>query len=135
GVERGIELKMSKSKPETAIFMDDSQEDIKTKINNAFCPAKQIESNPILDYAKYLIFEKFNTIKIKRAKKFGGDLEIKNYDDLCNIYQKGKLHPMDLKQSIGEYLNKLMEPVKKKLEKNKTARKLAQEIKTFKLTR
>ena len=42
---------------------------------------------------------------------------------------------MDLKQSVADYLNKLMDPVRKKLEKNKTAQKLAKEIKTFEVTR
>ena len=42
---------------------------------------------------------------------------------------------MDLKQATAEYLNKLIDPVRKKLEKSRTAQKLAQEIKGFEITR
>ena len=58
GADRGIELKMSKSKPDTAIFMTDSDNDIKRKINKAYCPEGIIEENPILEYCKYFIFRR-----------------------------------------------------------------------------
>jgi len=32
------QAKMSKSDPDSAIFMEDSEEDVKRKIKNAFCP-------------------------------------------------------------------------------------------------
>ncbi len=40
GVDRAIEKKMSKSIPDSAIFMTDSEEDIKRKISKAYCPRK-----------------------------------------------------------------------------------------------
>jgi len=81
------------------------------------------------------IFEKFKTVKVERPEKFGGNIEFKSYEELEEIFSKKKLHPMDLKQSTAEYLNKLIDPVRKKLEKNRTAQKLAEEIKTFEVTR
>src|SRR5437868_4962512 len=42
--------KMSKSKPESSIYMHDSEEDIKRKIGKAYCPEKIIEGNPLFDY-------------------------------------------------------------------------------------
>src|SRR3990167_7271478 len=48
-VDRAIELKMSKSVPDSAIFMTDTEEEIKRKINKAYCPEKVIEENPILE--------------------------------------------------------------------------------------
>jgi len=47
---------MAKSNPDSAIFMEDSAEDVKRKIKKAFCPEKIIEGNPILDYCKNIIF-------------------------------------------------------------------------------
>jgi len=133
--DRLLDLKMSKSKPDSAIFMSDSSVEIERKIKKAYCPAGVIEENPILEYCKYIIFEKFKTIKVERPEKFGGNLEFSSYVDLENKFSQKKLHPMDLKQATAEYLNKLIEPVRKKLEKNKTAQKLAEEIKTFEVTR
>ena len=134
-VERVIEMKMSKSNPDSAIFMTDSEDEIKRKIKKAYCPEGTIEENPILEYNKYIIFEKFKTVKIERPEKFGGNLEFNSYEELEKTFSQKKLHPADLKQSTAEYLNKLVEPVRKKLEKSKNAQKLAEEIKTFKVTK
>lgn len=134
-VERAIDLKMSKSKPETAIFMTDSEEDIKRKINKAYCPEKQIEENPVLEYCKYIIFEKFKNIEIERPEKFGGKLNIEGFENLRETYSEGKLHPADLKQAVGFYLNKLIEPVRNHFEKNAKAKKLLEKISKFEVTR
>ena len=134
-VERAIEMKMSKSNPDSAIFMTDDNEQIKRKVKKAYCPEGIIEENPILEYCKYIIFEKFETMKIERPEKFGGNLEFNSYEELERLFLQKKLHPMDLKQATAEYLNKLMGPVRKKLEKNKTAQKLAEEISKFNVTK
>jgi len=134
-IEKAIDLKMSKSKPDTAIFMTDSEEDIKRKINKAYCPEKIVEENPIMEYCKYIIFEKFPTLEIKRPAKFGGDLSIENYNKLTSIFEKGELHPMDLKQAVADYINKLVDPVRKHFEKNQKAKKLLEQVKSFEITR
>ena len=133
--ERAVEIKMSKSNPDSAIFMDDNEDDIKRKLNKAYCPEGVIEENPVLEYNKYIIFEKFKSIKIERPEKFGGNLEFNSYEELEKEFLQKKLHPMDLKQTTSIYLNKLIEPVRNKLKTNKTAEKLAKEIKSFKVTK
>lgn len=134
-IDRKIEIKMSKSKPDTAIFMDDSEEEIKRKINKAYCPAGQTEENPILEYCKYIIFEKFDTIKINRPEKFGGNLDIKNYEELEKIFLEGNLHPMDLKNTVSYYINKLIKPVREHFENDKHAKELLEKVKSFEITR
>jgi tyrosyl-tRNA synthetase len=134
-VERGIAMKMSKSKPDTAIFMTDSKKDIKRKINKAFCPEKQAEDNPVLEYCKYIIFEKFSTMKIERPDKFGGDLEFKSYNELEKAFVKGDLHPMDLKCGTAEHIDKLLVPVREHFEKNKQAKKIKELVESYQITR
>lgn len=135
GAEKGIEMKMSKSKPETAIFMTDSAEDIKRKINNAYCPAKQVTDNPILEYARYILFEKFKEVKIERPSKFGGDITFGSYKDLEKAYSLGELHPLDLKKSTAMYVDQLIDPVRKYFEKNQKARNLLTQVKSYQITR
>ncbi|MBD3164931.1 tyrosine--tRNA ligase [Candidatus Woesearchaeota archaeon] len=135
GAERGIELKMSKSKPDTAIFMTDSEQTIKRKIKKAYCPGGIKQDNPILEYCKYILFERFDKLLIERPEKWGGNLEFSSYNELEDKFSKKELHPMDLKNSVHKYLNELLEPIRKKLEKSRTADKLAEEIKNFKVTR
>jgi len=134
-IDRVIDLKMSKSKPDTAIFMNDSEEDIKRKIGKAYCPAKVTEENPMLEYSKYLIFEKFNVMEFNRPEKFGGDLVVENYKELERIYAEGKIHPMDLKNSVSHYINKMVNPVREAFHKDQKLKHLLETIRKFEVTR
>lgn len=126
--------KMSKSKPETCIYMHESLEEIKRKIGKAYCPEKIIEGNPIFDYLKFLIFKKIPEINIKRERKFGGGLNL-SYEELKKIYEQGKLHPLDLKNSVVFYLNEMISPVRRYFERNKKAKELYEEVKNYSITR
>lgn len=133
--ERAIELKMSKSKPDTAIFMTDSEEEIKRKISKAYCPEGQVDENPIMEYCRYIIFEKFDSLEIKRPEKFGGDMSIKSYEELADIYGKNELHPMDLKQSVSGLINELIRPVRDHFENDANAKALLEKVQGFEVTR
>jgi tyrosyl-tRNA synthetase len=126
---------MSKSIPDSAIFMTDSTEEVQRKIKKAYCPEKVINENPILEYCKYIIFEKFPVLEINRPEKFGGDLKIESYDELVKIFKEGKLHPMDLKNAVAARINDLLEPVRQHFSKNARAKKLLETIKSYEVTR
>jgi len=133
--ERTIDMKMSKSKPDTAVFMTDSEEDIKRKIGKAYCLEGEINENPVLEYCKYIIFEKFDQVKIERPEKFGGNLEFLKYEDLEDAFSKKELHPMDLKQAVGFYINELVKPVREYFEKDPKAKELLEKVQSFEITR
>ena len=126
---------MSKSKPETCILVHDTKKEIKRKMNSAFCPAKVVDNNPVLEYAIYMIFRKFKTLEISRPAKFGGDLEIGSYEELERLYRQGKIHPLDLKNGIAEAVDKLIQPIRRHFEKNKKAKKLFELVKSSEITR
>lgn len=108
---QGPRSKMSSSKPETMISVTDSPNEIKKKIRASFCPPDK-EGNPVLEMCKYLIFTKFNEMKISRPEKFGGDIEFNSYSELEDKYLAGNLHPMDLKSGVSENIIKILEPVR-----------------------
>jgi tyrosyl-tRNA synthetase len=110
---KGPGEKMSKSISGSGISITDSYEEIKKTIGKAYCPEKEIKDNPILQIAKLIIFPKFETVEIKRPEKFGGDLTFENYEELEKFYTSGKLHPLDLKNSVTEYLEKIIAPIRK----------------------
>ena len=111
---KGPGQKMSKSIPGSGISVTDSYEEIKKTISQAYCPAKEIKENPILQIAKLIVFPRVLYLIIKRPEKFGGNLKIKSYEDLESIYSDGKLHPADLKSTIIEELEKIISPIRKK---------------------
>ncbi len=128
-------VKMSKSKPNTAIFIYDSPEEIKSKISKAFCPERETENNPVLDLAKHIIFRETDSLTIKRPNRFGGNLELQSFEELKTSFAKGKLHPMDLKNTIGESLINILEPVRTYFEKNKEAAETKAAMENAKITR
>ncbi len=128
-------LKMSKSKPDTCIFIHDSPEEIKRKINQAFCLEGEIEFNPILDWVKYLIFRDANSkLEVKRLEKFGGDVTYISYKELEEDFARKKLHPMDLKNSVAEKLTQILEPARKHFEQPKV-KKMLEELEELIITR
>ncbi|MDO8660320.1 MAG: tyrosine--tRNA ligase [Candidatus Woesearchaeota archaeon] len=132
--ERVSAMKMSKSKPDTAIFMEDTAEDVCRKISKAYCPEKQTQENPILEYCKYILFEHKPELIIKRPIKFGGNLELQSYQELETAFAQGNIHPMDLKNTVADELNLLLEPIRAKLSKGK-AKELGDKVKSFTVTR
>jgi tyrosyl-tRNA synthetase len=138
-VERAIAMKMSKSMPDSAIFMTDPEDVIARKINGAYCPEGDATNNPVLEYCRYIIFELLKEGKkpfnIDRPQKYGGPVSFETYAELEKTFREKRLHPMDLKKATGYYMNALLEPVRGRLEKNVKAKKLADEIKSFKVTR
>lgn len=135
--ERDVEIssKMSKSKPQTCIYVHDSPDDIKKKVGSAFCEAKNVQNNPMLDYSKHMIFRAFKTMKVERAQKFGGPMEFESYADLEATFAKGELHPLDLKNAVAAHLDKLIAPVREHFEKNKKANELYEFVKAQEITR
>jgi tyrosyl-tRNA synthetase len=130
-----IASKMSKSDPRSCIYMHETFDELKKKINSAYCPEKQEEGNPLLEYCKYIIFKEVKSIKIERPAKFGGDIEFASYEELRDAFLKGGLHPADLKSAVANELEKLIRPVREYFEKNKQARELYETVKTLKITR
>ena len=58
-----------------------------------------------------------DTLKVDRPAKFGGDVEFASYKEVEEAYRAGKLHPMDLKNSVASSLVKMLEPSRKYFEK------------------
>lgn len=127
-------LKMSKSKPDTCVFIHDSEEEIRRKIKNAFCPEKEAEFNPVLDWVRYLVFPIKNKLEIKREKNFGGNINYISYEQLEKDFIDGKLHPMDLKNAVAEALIKILEPARKHFSAGKP-KKMLEELNELLITR
>ena len=146
---RTIQLKMSKSNPDSAIFMTDSKEDIERKINKAYCPEGVVEGNPILEYCRYIIFPFLLTpgveersgktpgvsFVITRPEKFGGTVSFTSYSDLEKAFINKEIHPQDLKLATISSIDRQIQPVRKYFEENENAKQLLQKVQSFQVTR
>ena len=130
-----IASKMSKSKPETSIFVHDSADVIMKKVNSAYCPPKVVEGNALIEYSRYIIFKKQKSLKIGRPEKYGGNAEFTSAAELEGAYRAGALHPADLKKGVGEALDAIIAPMRSHFEKDPSARRLYETVRTSETTR
>lgn len=133
--ELWAQMKMSKSIPGSAIYMVDSEEEVKKKISNAFCPEGEIGFNPLLDWAKYLVFiNEKSFLEIKRPEKFGGNKNYSSFEELSKDFADKKLHPMDLKSAMSEKLIQILAPAREHFAQPKIL-KLKEEMDKLLITR
>ena len=111
--------KMSKSSPASGIFIHDSDDDIRSKLKKAWCEEGNIKDNPVLEVAKHVIYHEFDEISVERPAKFGGNVAYSSYSQLELDFMQKKIHPTDLKQTVANYLIKIIQPIREKLVLNK----------------
>ena len=104
--------KMSKSNPSSSILIHDSEAEITAKIKKAYCPAKMVQNNPILEIINYVIFHEIKEFVLERPSKYGGNISYYSFDEVKVDFEKGLIHPMDLKMSTSRYLDKIISPVR-----------------------
>lgn len=110
--------KMSKSDPNSGIFIHNTDDEIKNKIKKAWCEEGNTANNPLLEISRHVIFHEYDNIKVERPEKFGGNVTYENYSQLEADFSQKKLHPTDLKQTVGNYLVKIVSPIRDKLSLN-----------------
>lgn len=134
GLLQGQE-KMSKSDPNSAIFMEDADHEVNTKIKKAYCPPQVVGGNPVVEYVEYVIFPWFGKFEVQRSDSNGGNKVYLSMEDLKDDYVKGELHPGDLKPSVARALNEILQPVRDHFQNDPEAKKLLATIKKYKVTK
>lgn len=127
--------KMSKSDPNSAIYMEDEEWEVNSKIKKAFCTPKVVEGNPCIEYVQYIILPWFHRFEVPRSEDAGGNTVYHNIEDLIKDYESEALHPGDLKNGISRALNMILQPVRDHFKNNPEARELLKKVKAYKVTR
>jgi tyrosyl-tRNA synthetase len=131
-----LDIKMSKSKPNTAIFVHDSEEEIRKKIGSAYCPAGELEFNPVIDIVRNVVWpyltKKGEPLVVENKKKGTTD-EFAKLGDLEKAFASMQVHPADLKQAVAAYLIRILEPARKYFEG--PGKKYLEEMESIKITR
>lgn len=134
GLKEGQD-KMSKSDPSSAIYMEDSTQEVNSKIKSAFCPEKIVKGNPVLEYLKYIVFPKAGKLDITRSEVNGGNKTYEIYEDLENDFKEGLLHPGDVKPAVAKAINNILQPIRDHFKNNADAKALLDQVKRYKTTR
>jgi tyrosyl-tRNA synthetase len=142
GLKAG-QSKMSKSDPDSAIFMEDTKEDVERKIKNAYCPtqadAKVLSAvddemslvkdelkNPCLDYLKYILFSNDKFVFTV------GDKSYTTYEESKAAFLSGAISEDVLKDRLIVEINKLLEPVRQHFQNDPVAKDLLGKITQWK---
>jgi tyrosyl-tRNA synthetase len=134
GLQQGQE-KMSKSDPNSAIFMEDSEIDVKSKIKKAYCPAGEVKGNPVVEYVQYVILPWSGEFTVERKEENGGNKTYTEYSEFEADFISGALHPADVKPSLSKALNTILQPVRDHFKNNKEAAALLKQVRSYKTTR
>src|SRR5947199_10874886 len=99
--------KMSKSRPDSSILLNDSPQEVERKISKAFCPPKETNVNPILEMARLILCPRRGKLMIPRDAKFGGDVVYDSFDALAKPYAREDLHAKAPKAAVIGGLNQV----------------------------
>ncbi|KAG8342728.1 putative tRNA synthetases class I (W and Y) [Trypanosoma vivax] len=139
GLKQG-HAKMSKSDPDSAIFMEDTAEDVARKVRAAYCPravqkvvevtedgapTENEDKNPVLDYFNCIVFSHPGaTVEV-------GGTQYRTYEELERSFVDGVISDEALKEGLIVVLNNLLEPVRQHFAKNEYAAELLEQVKSF----
>ncbi|MBR9689934.1 MAG: tyrosine--tRNA ligase [Candidatus Altiarchaeota archaeon] len=123
-------FKMSKSVKGSAVFVNDSEEEITKKVNSAFCPEGETGYNPVLDWTKHVVFapQLKGVFEIHRDEKYGGNSRYTDYESVEADFISGKLHPSDLKSGLAKFVVDLLAPFRREFEGNELVSELKKRI-------
>lgn len=108
--------KMSSSEEDSKIDLLDSPANVKKKIKRAFCEPGNVTDNGLLSFVKHVLFSIFKDgegFEVVRKPENGGNLSFAKYEDLEKTFAAEALHPGDLKVSVENYINRLLDPIRK----------------------
>jgi len=121
-------VKMSKSDPMSAIFMEDDAETVNTKVSLAKCVAKEIKDNAVVEYLKHIVFPSHGTFATA-SKVYS------TYEEAEAAFIDGSLTPEELKAGMAAALNKILQPVRDHFQNDENAKNLLAQVRSFVVTK
>ncbi|KAJ9454239.1 hypothetical protein DIPPA_28314 [Diplonema papillatum] len=122
------QAKMSKSDPNSAIYMEDTAEEVERKFSLAWCPVdkENVAKNPLLDYLRSIVFtEPGKSIELS-GKKY------ESTEQVSDALVAGDVKPDDLRAVITALTNKYLEPVRKHFEEDPKAKEILALVRQYK---
>ena len=107
--------KMSSSNVDSKIDLVDPPNVVKKKIKKAFCEPGNVTNNGLLSFTRYVIFPYLGErhFEIRRQPQHGGDVAYKDADSLEEAFKNEIIYPLDLKNTVADYINELLAPIVK----------------------
>ncbi len=110
--EGTTERKMSKSDPTSGIPIPASTEEIAARVGAAFCPAKEVDGNPVVEAVRYIVFPWEGRFVVERSDKHGGPVAFEEERTFLDAWRNGTLHPQDVKSAVAAALDRRVAPAR-----------------------
>jgi tyrosyl-tRNA synthetase len=107
---QSIERKMSKSDPSSAIPIPATPEEIDARVRAAFCTAREVDGNPIVELARFVVIPWSGRLDIERSEKHGGPVAFETETAFLDAWRAGNVHPADLKAAVAKSLGEILAP-------------------------
>mmetsp|Transcript_10487 Transcript_10487/g.33533 ORF Transcript_10487/g.33533 Transcript_10487/m.33533 type:complete len:800 (-) Transcript_10487:352-2751(-) len=136
------QAKMSKSNPDSAIFMEDPVSEVERKLDIAYCPreakAKSADDpeslslveddlkNPCLDYVQHIVMTQPNAVFA------AGGREYPDFESARAAFLSGELAEQDLKRGLAACVNTLMQPVRDHFASDPHAKRVLELVREYK---
>lgn len=108
-----VDSKMSKSDPGSGIPIPSPRAEVLERVAAAYCPAKTVEGNPIVEAVRFIVFPWDGRLGVDRAPKHGGPVEFVDEAGFLAAWTSGALHPQDLKAAVAEFFDRRIEPARR----------------------
>ena len=112
-IDGSTERKMSKSDPASAASIPSTAAELASRIGAAFCPAKEVEGNPVVEAVRFIVFPWEGRLVVERAAKHGGPVAFEDEPSFVAAWKDGRLHPQDVKGAVVSALDRLIEPARR----------------------
>jgi len=109
--EGTVERKMAKSDPSAGIVLTAPGAEIAERLAGAFCPAKEVDGNPVIELVRFVVFPWEGRFAIDRPAKFGGPLAFEDEPGFTEAWRSGTVHPKDVKAALAVALERIAAPV------------------------
>ena len=128
-------MKMSKSKPDSAIWVHDNPEEITRKLKKAYCPlpnpntqtpeeiAAEQAWNPILDWCQKMLYPAGKIISVRLINE-SVETTFNSFTELQQAYFAGHIHPLDLKLAVAKTLSDWLAPIREFVNTNQQAQEM-----------
>jgi tyrosyl-tRNA synthetase len=133
-------MKMSKSDPSSAIFMDDTEEEVSEKLRLAFCPMEEVKENPCIQYVRHIVFGRFKEfVVIHKTKKEGGEGEVSESmvfsspEEVERAWIRDFFSPKELKTALAGAINTILKPIRDHFKNNAEAKELGELVRSFRV--
>ena len=112
-----FEYKMSKSDPNNAIILHDTNDILRKKMKKAYLEVGN-DSSAVFEIVEHVIIPRMGEIIITPDPKYGEPSRFSKSSEFISSVSEGLVHPLDAKIAVADALSEILSPVYTHFQKN-----------------